>query len=49
MTIIDWLILAAVAACVILALRHLHRQKGKGCCGDCGSCSGCSACRRQPK
>lgn len=35
---------AAVAGCVILAIRSLRadKKKGKGSCGgDCGRCKGC--------
>ncbi len=37
MSVLDWLLLAAVAAGVFLALRRLRRVGG-GCRGDCRRC-----------
>jgi len=42
----DFVILAALGAWLILALRSARRRKGG--CGGCGSCSGCSrSCRER--
>ena len=46
---VDYLVLAAVAAILLLAARYIYRAKksGKGCigCPDSGSCSGhCGSC-----
>ena len=53
MSVLDWLLLTAVAACAYLAIRTLKRSGGScgcgsggGCCGSgpCGSdCASCSA------
>jgi hypothetical protein len=41
---LDGILLLAVAAGVVLAIRSmLRRRKRGGCCG-CGNCSGCSGC-----
>lgn len=37
MSLADVLIIALVAACVVLALRHV-RKKGGGCTGNCAEC-----------
>lgn len=42
MTPFDIVILAAVAAAVVLCVRHLIRSNKDGC-SDCGSASSCSA------
>ncbi len=40
---LDWLLTAAVALCLILAVRKILRDRKKGgCCGCSGSCAGCS-------
>lgn len=50
MSLIDYLILAAVLAAVCFAVYKWrdNRKKGKGCCG--GSCTGCNgACGNTQK
>lgn len=39
----DWIVLAALAAAIGLAVRSLWKshRSGGGCNGDCGSCKGC--------
>ena len=43
MTVIDYILIAAVALAVGLALRGwIRKRKSSGCCGDCCNCdSGC--------
>lgn len=43
MRIWDYLILAAVALIVFLAIRHNVRRKASGAACGCGGCAGCSA------
>ena len=44
MSILDWLILAAVAALIVIAVR-VWRRSGSCSCSSGGSCCGsCSAC-----
>lgn len=42
MTLVDWLLLAAVAAAIAGAVLLMRRSKtkGHGCCGNCSQCSG---------
>ncbi len=46
MNIWDYLILAALAAAVVLALIKIigSRKRGKTCCGDCSRCRGGAGC-----
>jgi hypothetical protein len=44
MSVLDWILLAAVAAGVVFALRSMRRHKGCGCGGSCGCGGNCSAC-----
>jgi len=37
--ILDYLLIAALAAAFIIALVHSVRNSKNGCCGDCASCS----------
>ncbi|MGN1113214.1 MAG: FeoB-associated Cys-rich membrane protein [Acutalibacteraceae bacterium] len=32
------IILLLVAACFVLAVRHIYRNRGKGCNGNCSCC-----------
>ncbi len=48
MSVLDWLILAAVAALIVLAIRVWHKSGSRGC--SSGSCCGnCSACGKKCK
>ena len=50
----SWLLLAAVAVWLVVAVVHIVRNRGKccgcgggqskgrGCCGDCANCAGCT-------
>ena len=50
----SWLLLAAVAVWLVVAVVHIVRNRGKccgcggdhrkghGCCGDCASCKSCA-------
>ncbi|MEG1742686.1 MAG: FeoB-associated Cys-rich membrane protein [Clostridia bacterium] len=52
MNIYDYIILAALAACVVLALVFIVRAKKKGkniCCGNCSRCSSCNECAEREK
>ena len=40
MSVLDWLILAAVGALLVLAFRAARRKKSCPC-GDCGACAAC--------
>lgn len=44
MKLIDYVLLAIIAAAVIAAVffRIRRRKRGDGCCGSCGNCSNCS-------
>lgn len=45
MGLLDWILIALVAAGLFFAVRHIIKHKG-GCCGG-GSCSGCGGdCER---
>lgn len=43
MRVLDYILIAAVAVGVVLALRSIQRQKkhGGGCCGCSGRCDAC--------
>ena len=38
MNAVDFLIIAIISVAVIIALRHMHRNRGKGCTGCCSAC-----------
>ncbi|MDD6032744.1 MAG: FeoB-associated Cys-rich membrane protein [Oscillospiraceae bacterium] len=40
----DWVILALLAVCIVLAIRSVLRQRKKG---GCPGCSGCGSCTRK--
>lgn len=44
MSILDWLILAAVGALLVLAFRAARSKKGCSCGGGGGCCGNCAAC-----
>lgn len=44
MDMLDYLLLAAVAAGILLAVRRLRRKGGCGCGGCTNSCSHCRKC-----
>ncbi len=43
MSVLDWLILAAVAALIVLAIRVWHKS-GSCSCSSGSCCGNCSAC-----
>lgn len=47
MSLIDYVILAAIAALVVLAVRYSIRHKNH-CGGDCSHCAGCQGCDHKP-
>lgn len=44
MNIFDFLLLALVGTCIVLAVsvRRKMRNRGGGCCGSCTACHACS-------
>ena len=45
MTALDWVLLALVALCGVLAVRSARKAKRNGKCAGCGgSCAGCVEC-----
>lgn len=46
MNLIDYILIAVLAAVVGLAIysTRKRRKKGGGCCGSCSSCSSCAGC-----
>ena len=49
MGLIDFVILAAVAALLFLAVRHAFRHRGESCGGDCSACPYYKNCGKQKK
>ena len=50
MGILDWGILAGLAALFVLAVRYCLRHKGCGGCAGCQKCSGdCEECTRRER
>ena len=41
MQIMDYLLIAAIVAAAVLAVRHVWKKRG-ACCGDCASCRNCT-------
>ncbi len=41
MSVLDWLILALVAALLVLAFRAARSRKGCACGSCCGNCAAC--------
>lgn len=48
MTLIDWLILAALLIAVVIAVLHIRKKRGS-CCGDCTNCSECTQTKQKKK
>ena len=48
MSVLDWLILAAVAALIVLAIRVWHKS-GNCSCSSGSCCGNCSACGKKCK
>ena len=47
MNLVDFLLLAVLAAGVYMALRAIRRGRTGGCSGQCAGCSGCAGCTGQ--
>ncbi len=52
MSLLDWIILAAVAALIVIAIRVWHKSGSCSCSSGscCGNCSACSMkCKKKEK
>ncbi len=46
---LDVLILVLVLIPAALAVRHLWKRRGSGCCGNCACCPGCRGTAKEGK
>ncbi|MBQ7547541.1 MAG: FeoB-associated Cys-rich membrane protein [Clostridia bacterium] len=48
MHLIDWILIALIALCAALAVRHMWKKRG-ACCGDCAACRKNCAQRKEDR